>query len=83
MFINGLMKGMVRFMQSMIRFSLFGNYEKFSTSNLDYYLKLIDYFGKRGLETSSYYLDSIDRQQQMNYNCNQMAKLECLLCLFF
>ena len=53
MFINGLMKGMVRFMQSMIRFSLFGNYEKFSTSNLDYYLKLIDYFGKRGYRPST------------------------------
>ena len=47
------MKGMVRFMQSMIRFSLFGNYEKFSTSNLDYYLKLIDYFGKRGYRPST------------------------------
>ena len=53
MSINKLMKGMVRFMQSMIRFSLFGNYEKFSTSNLDYYLKLIDYFGKRGYRPST------------------------------
>lgn len=40
-------------MQSMIRFSLFGNYEKFSTNNLDNYLKLIDFFGKRGYRPST------------------------------
>ena len=40
-------------MQNMIRLSLFGNYEKFSTSNLDYYLKLIDCFGKRGYRPST------------------------------
>lgn len=34
-------------MQSIIRFSLFGNFEKFSTNNLDLYMKLIDFFGKR------------------------------------
>ena len=37
----------------MIRFSLFGNYEKFSTNNLDNYLKLIDFFGKRGYRPST------------------------------
>ncbi|MCI8919206.1 MAG: hypothetical protein HFH29_10670, partial [Eubacterium sp.] len=35
-------------MQSVIRFSLFGSYERFSTSNLDLYMKLIEFFGKRG-----------------------------------
>lgn len=35
-------------MQSIIRFSLFGNFERFSTSNLDSYMKLIEFFGKRG-----------------------------------
>lgn len=35
-------------MQSVIRFSLFGSYERFSTSNLDSYMKLIEFFGKRG-----------------------------------
>lgn len=40
-------------MQSMIRFSLFGNFEKFSTSNLDHYVKLIDFFGKRGYKPTT------------------------------
>ena len=40
-------------MQSMISFSLFGNFEKFSTNNLDYYLKLIDFFGKRGYKPAT------------------------------
>lgn len=40
-------------MESMIRFSLFGNYEKFSTNNLEYYLKLIDFFGKKGYKPST------------------------------
>lgn len=40
-------------MQSMIRFSLFGNFEKFNTNNLDYYLKLIDFFGKRGYKPAT------------------------------
>ena len=40
-------------MQSMIRFSLFGNYEKFSTSNLDAYMKLIEFFGKRGYKPAT------------------------------
>ena len=44
---------MVYFMQSMISFSLFGNFEKFSTNNLDYYLKLIDFFGKRGYKPAT------------------------------
>lgn len=44
---------MVYIMQSMIRFSLFGNFEKFNTNNLDYYLKLIDFFGKRGYKPAT------------------------------
>ena len=40
-------------MQSMIRFSLFGNFEKFNTNNLDYYLKVIDFFGKRGYKPAT------------------------------
>lgn len=40
-------------MQSMIRFSLFGNYEKFSTENLNNYMKLIDFFGKRGYKPAT------------------------------
>nr|WP_294679811.1 hypothetical protein [uncultured Blautia sp.] len=35
-------------MDNMIRFSLFGNYEKFSTTNLEAYVKLIEFFGKKG-----------------------------------
>ena len=44
---------MVYIMQSMIMFSLFGNFEKFNTNNLDYYLKLIDFFGKRGYKPAT------------------------------
>ena len=44
---------MVYIMQSMIRFSLFGNFEKFNTNNLYYYLKLIDFFGKRGYKPAT------------------------------
>lgn len=40
-------------MQSTIRFSLFGNYEKFSTNNLDNYMKLIEFFGKRGYKPAT------------------------------
>lgn len=40
-------------MQSMIRFSLFGNYEKFSTNNLDAYMKLIGFFGNRGYKPAT------------------------------
>ena len=40
-------------MQSMIRFSLFGNYEKFSTNNLDAYMKLIEFFGKKGYKPAT------------------------------
>lgn len=47
------MKGIVYIMQSMIRFSLFGNFEKFNTNNLDSYLKLIDFFGKRGYKPAT------------------------------
>lgn len=34
--------------QSIIRFSLFGNYENFNTNNLDAYMKLIQFFGNKG-----------------------------------
>lgn len=37
----------------MIRFSLFGNYEKFSTSNLDAYMKLIEFFGRKGYKPAT------------------------------
>lgn len=47
------MKGMVYVMQSMIRFSLFGNYERFSTNNLDTYMKLIDFFGRKGYKPAT------------------------------
>lgn len=40
-------------MQSTIRFSIFGNYEKFSTNNLDSYMKLIDFFGKKGYKPAT------------------------------
>lgn len=40
-------------MQSMIRFSLFGNYEKFSTSNFDAYMKLIEFFGRKGYKAAT------------------------------
>lgn len=49
------MKNEVRgeFMQSMIRFSVFGDFEKFSTSNLDIYMRMIDFFGKRGYKPAT------------------------------
>lgn len=40
-------------MQSTISFSVFGNFEKFSTNNLDYYLKLIEFFGKKGYKPAT------------------------------
>lgn len=40
-------------MQSTIRFSLFGNFEKFNTSNLETYMKLIAFFGKKGYKPST------------------------------
>lgn len=40
-------------MQSMIRFSIFGNYERFSTNNLDVYMKLIEFFGRKGYKPST------------------------------
>ena len=40
-------------MQNVIRFSLFGNYERFSTNNLDNYMRLIDFFGKRGYKPAT------------------------------
>lgn len=39
--------------QSIIRFSLFGNYENFSTSNLDAYMKLIQFFGNKGYKPAT------------------------------
>lgn len=33
-------------MQSIMRFSMFGNYEKFNTSNAELYIKLIEFFRK-------------------------------------
>lgn len=40
-------------MQSMIRFSLFGNYERFNTNNLETYMKLIEFFGKKGYKPAT------------------------------
>lgn len=40
-------------MESLIRFSLFGNYERFSTNNLDTYMKLIDFFGRKGYKPAT------------------------------
>ncbi|WP_461811265.1 hypothetical protein [Faecalimonas sp.] len=40
-------------MESLIRFSLFGNYERFSTNNLDAYMKLIDFFGRKGYKPAT------------------------------
>lgn len=40
-------------MQSMIRFSLFGNFEEFNTNNLDSYLKLINFFRERGYKPAT------------------------------
>ncbi len=39
--------------QSIIRYSLFGNYEKFCTSNLDTYMKLIQFFGNKGYKPAT------------------------------
>lgn len=43
----------MRIMQSMIRFSLIGNYERFSTNNLEAYMKLIEFFGRRGYKAAT------------------------------
>lgn len=40
-------------MQSMIRFSLFGNYERFSTNNFEAYMKLIEFFGRKGYKPAT------------------------------
>ena len=64
--INCYERNGVTIMQSVIRFSLFGNYERFSTSNLDSYMKLIEFLEK----------GDINRLQQTNYNCNLTVKLE-------
>lgn len=48
-----LIERQVYIMQSMIRFSLFGNFENFSTSNLDSYMRLIEFFGKRGYKPAT------------------------------
>lgn len=51
-------------MQNIIRFSIFGNFERFNTNNLDMYLKLIDFLDK----------NLINLLQQMNYNFKLVAK---------
>ncbi len=40
-------------MQNRICFSLFGNYEKFSTENIENYMKLIPFFANRGFKPST------------------------------
>lgn len=40
-------------MQSIIRFSMFGNFERFSTNNLDAYMKLINFFGQKGYKPAT------------------------------
>lgn len=40
-------------MRSVIRFSLFGNYEQYGTENIDIYMKMIDFFGKKGYKPST------------------------------
>lgn len=40
-------------MNNAIRFSIFGDFEKFSTNNLDSYMKMIDFFGKRGYKPAT------------------------------
>lgn len=40
-------------MQSIIRFSLFGNYEKFNTGNMETYVKLIEFFVPKGYKPTS------------------------------
>ena len=37
----------------MIRFSLFGNYERFSTNNFEAYMKLIEFFGRKGYKPAT------------------------------
>ena len=40
-------------MQGLVRFSLFGNYERFSTSNIESYMKLINFFGQKGYKPAT------------------------------
>lgn len=40
-------------MQNIIRFSLFGNYERFATNNTEFYLKLINFFGPKGYKPAT------------------------------
>lgn len=40
-------------MHSMIRFSLFGNFEKFNTNNFEAYMRLIDFFGRKGYKPAT------------------------------
>lgn len=40
-------------MQEIIRFSLFGNYEKFNTNNFEIYMKLIQFFGQKGFKPAT------------------------------
>lgn len=37
----------------MIRFSLFGNFEKFNTNNFEAYMRLIDFFGRKGYKPAT------------------------------
>ncbi|MEH2957329.1 hypothetical protein [Candidatus Merdisoma sp. JLR.KK006] len=40
-------------MQNIIRFSIFGNFERFNTNNLDMYLKLIDFFRQKSYKPAT------------------------------
>lgn len=40
-------------MQNIVRFSLFGNYEKYATNNTEIYLKLINFFGPKGYKPAT------------------------------
>lgn len=40
-------------MQGMIRFSVFGNFERFNTNNFEEYMKLIQFFGQKGYKPAT------------------------------
>lgn len=40
-------------MQNIVRFSLFGNYERYATNNTEIYLKLINFFGPKGYKPAT------------------------------
>ena len=40
-------------MQGMIRFSVFGNFERFNTNNFEVYMKLIQFFGQKGYKPAT------------------------------